>query len=295
MKELKLLTVEEENELAVKVEEGHMALERLNKKGSNLSSDEINYLNGVCLAGTKARDTLFSANTRLVYHMVKEYEGKGVEKDDLIQAGLMGLLKGCENFKANSGAKFSTYASYWIMDSLGRCVTATGRAIRLPNQVCQSINKYKRTCANLEAENGNTPSVKEIANKMGIKEAEVVRLIELNQKINSLDVTVDSDEETTFGELMADNTSESPLEKAIRKRLGAKLYPALRSVLDDRELYVISQYFGLDDKEGKTYEEIGKDIKLSREGTRQLLNKSLEKLRLSKYSNDLKSLLLCNE
>ena len=293
--EKELLTTEKENELAIKVEKGFNALEALNTQSTNLTQDEINYLNGLYQEGIKARDILISSNTNLVYHMAKSYYGKGVDKEDLHQCGLMGLQKAAEGFRVGKDAKFSTYAAWWIRDALGRCVANTGRAIRIPNQVYQNVNKYKGVYASLENELGTIPSPKQIAVKMGIKEAEVLKLMEVSQKVNSLDMFVDEDKENTFADLMADNGALSPLENTIKNKLGAKLYPALRSTLDDREYSIINEYFGLDGNEPKTFEEIGAELNISRERTRQLFNKSLLKLRQSSYASDLKSLMSISE
>ena len=289
-----LLTIEMENELAVKVEEGFKAYDALNTR-TNLTQDEINHLTAVYQNGIKARDILISSNENLVYHMAKAYYGKGVDKEDLHQWGLMGLQKAAEGFRVGNGAKFSTYAAWWIRDALSRAVANTGRAIRLPNQVHQKVNKYKSVYAELENELGSTPTTNQIATKMGIEETDVLRLMEASQCVNSLDTYVDSDKESTFSDLMADNESLSPLENSIKSKLKAKLYPALRNTLDDREYLIVSNRFGLNGCEPKSFEEIGDELHISREGARQVYAKSLAKLRQSRYADDLKALMLMSE
>ena len=286
----KLLTIEEENILATKVEEGFKAASML-KSQTQLTCDEINHLNQVKKAGYRARDILIESNVNLVYHMAKSYAGKGVDNEDLHQAGLMGLQKAAEDFRPGNGAKFSTYASYWIMDSLSRCVSNNGRAIRLPNKVHQKVNKYRYAYNLLESENGRAPSIEEIASVMKISKEEALKLMEASYGISSLDSYVDSDKENTFADLVADNTSLNPLESSMKRRLSDMIYPALKNTLDDREYKIVNKYFGLDNGESQSFEEIGKDLNISRERARQLFNGSLIKLRNSEYANDLKSLM----
>ena len=224
----KLLTIEEENNLALKVEAGFNASKKLKANQGSLTTDEVNELKQIHQAGIKARNILFESNTNLVYHMAKSYVNKGVDLEDLHQCGLMGLQKAAEDFRTGTGAKFSTYASYWIMDSLNRCLSNNGRAIRLPNKVYQKVNKYRYACNLLESENGKTPSIEEISLFMKISKDEVLKLMEASLNIGSLDSYVDSDKESTFGDLIPDNSSLNPLESSMKKHLSEKIYPALK-------------------------------------------------------------------
>ncbi len=290
-----VLTVEKENELSMKVEEGFKALEMLKSNGGTLTQSEANNLSSIYQEGIKARDILISSNTNLVYHMAKAYMNKGVDNDDLYQCGLMGLQKAAERFRAGNNAKFSTYAAWWIRDALGRAISNTGRAIKLPDHIYKNVSKYKGAYAALENELGRVPTPKQMAARMGIKEAEVLKLMEVSQRVSSLDAYVGDDKEDTFSDLMADEQTPSPLENTLKKKLTSKLYPALKGTLDAREYLVVNDYFGLDGSEPKTFDQIGAELSISRERARQLLNGSLVKLRQSSYANELKSLMLMSE
>ncbi len=291
----KLLTIEEENILATKVDEGLKASKKLETESDSLTIEEVNQLKQIKQAGIKARDKFIYANENLVYHMAKSYVNKGVEIDDLHQCGLMGLQKAAETFKTGTGAKFSTYASYWIMDALNRCISNNSRAIRLPDKVHQKVNKYRYAYNLLESENGKAPTVEAISEFMNISKDEVLKLMEASLSIGSLDNYVDSDKENTFADLIADNSSLNPLEASMKRHLSAKVYPALTNTLDDREFKIVNNYLGLDGSKSKSFEQIGDELNISRERARQIYNGSLDKLRNSKYASELKSLMLMSE
>ena len=291
----KLLTIEEENILATKVEEGFKALDKLKNESDSLSTIEVIQLKQIHQTGMKARNKLFDANTNLVYHMAKAYVNKGVDIEDLHQCGLMGLQKAAETFKTGTGAKFSTYASYWVMDSLNRCISNNGRSIRLPNKVHQNVNKFRRAYTLLENENGKAPTIDELSLFMNISKEDALKLMEASYSIGSLDNYVDSDKENTFADLIADNSSLNPLESTIKRHLSEKVYPALTNTLDEREFKRVNNYVGLDGSETTSFEQIGEELNISRERARQLFNGSLDKLRNSEYANDLISLMLISK
>ena len=291
----KLLTIEEENILATKVEEGFKALDKLKNESDSLSTIEVIQLKQIHQTGMKARNKLFDANTNLVYHMAKAYVNKGVDIEDLHQCGLMGLQKAAETFKTGTGAKFSTYASYWVMDSLNRCISNNGRSIRLPNKVHQNVNKFRRAYTLLENENGKAPTIDELSLFMNISKEDALKLMEASYSIGSLDNYVDSDKENTFADLIADNSSLNPLESTIKRHLSEKVYPALTNTLDEREFKIVNNYLGVDGSETKSFEQIGEELNISRERARQLFNGSLDKLRNSEYANDLISLMLISK
>jgi len=285
-----LLTKEEENSLALIIEEGYKAKNKLDSE-KNLSLSIKKELEIKYNAGIKARDQLFEANRNLVYHMAKSYAKKGVELADLHQSGLMGLQKAAETFRANAGAKFSTYASYWIMDQLNKCVYNDSRTIRLPQKVYQAVNKYLYTVNMLENKNGKAPSLEEIAYEMDITKDEAFNLMEASYGVNSLDSYVDFDNKNTYADIVSDNGTLNPIENYMKEDLNEKLYLALKRTLDKREYQIVEKHFGLNNLTPKSFEEIGKELNISRERTRQIFNGSLIKLRNSEYADDLKMLM----
>lgn len=245
-----LLTTEEEVELAKRMNEGDMS----------------------------ARDKLSVANLRLVVSIAKRYVGRGMHFLDLIQEGNLGLMKAVEKFDYERGFKFSTYATWWIKQSITRAIADQARTIRIPVHMVETINKLGRVSRNLLQTLGREPSAAEIAEKMGITEDKVIEIQKIAQDPVSLEKPIGEEEDSHLGDFIEDNSSVSPAEKAEAAMLREHLLQVL-STLTPREQEVLIMRYGIKDSRPKTLEEVGKEFNVTRERIRQIEAKALRKLR----------------
>ena len=245
-----LLTTEEEVELAKRMNEGDMS----------------------------ARDKLSVANLRLVVSIAKRYVGRGMHFLDLIQEGNLGLMKAVEKFDYERGFKFSTYATWWIKQSITRAIADQARTIRIPVHMVETINKLGRVSRNLLQTLGREPSAAEIAEKMGISEEKVIEIQKIAQDPVSLEKPIGEEEDSHLGDFIEDNSSVSPAEKAEAAMLREHLLQVL-STLTPREQEVLIMRYGIKDSRPKTLEEVGKEFNVTRERIRQIEAKALRKLR----------------
>ncbi|MGN0765619.1 MAG: RNA polymerase sigma factor RpoD [Christensenellales bacterium] len=245
-----LLTTEEEVELAKRMNEGDMS----------------------------ARDKLSVANLRLVVSIAKRYVGRGMHFLDLIQEGNLGLMKAVEKFDYERGFKFSTYATWWIKQSITRAIADQARTIRIPVHMVETINKLGRVSRNLLQTLGREPSAAEIAEKMGISEDKVIEIQKIAQDPVSLEKPIGEEEDSHLGDFIEDNSSVSPAEKAEAAMLREHLLQVL-STLTPREQEVLIMRYGIKDSRPKTLEEVGKEFNVTRERIRQIEAKALRKLR----------------
>jgi RNA polymerase primary sigma factor len=283
-----LLTQEEEYALARIIKDGQEA-ERLIK---GCQDSEYDYLMAKIKDGTMARDKLVVSNAKLVSFIASSYLNQGVDYDDLYQSGMMSLVTAANKFSADKGTKFSTYASLWIKQSMARTIADEGRAVRLPDHVSKQVKKIKKITNELSMELSRKPSAKEIAKKANLSEEDVIDLLGYMYSVESLDKELNKDNDTTFQDMIPDNESLTPLKYTMAKKQSATLEASLNDVLDGRENIIVRSYFGLDGLKPSTYEEISQKLNISKERTRQILNRSLEKIRSSKYASDLYNMLI---
>ena len=227
--------------------------------------------------GDDAMETLTRSNLRLVVSIAKKYINSGIPLSDLIQEGNIGLIKAVEKFDYSKGFKFSTYATWWIRQAIGRSIADQGRLIRIPVHMTENIGKFLQVSNRLIQKNGKEPNIKEIAEEMKIDEDKVKNFISISQKPISLDIRVDSEEKTSLIDLLEDkatNFSENTTEMiALKKQLKIVL-----STLTDRERVVLEMRYGLDNGYIHTLEEIGNTFGVSRERIRQIETSALKKL-----------------
>ncbi len=271
-----LLTAEEELELGKAMVAGRAARKRLYNRVT--SSAERKRLTQVVQEGDAARQRLISANFRLVISIAKKYRERGVLFSDLIQEGNIGLMRAVDKFDYTRGFKFSTYATWWIRQSVTRAIADHGRMIRLPVHASDKVNRLAIVSRQLEQELGRKPTADEIARELNISAYKVERLIERSQQPLSLEMTLGQDTESTLGDIIPDEQALSPSESATRQLLSEEIRGALAG-LTAREQEILSLRFGLADGQARTLDDIGEQLGYTRERIRQIETQALRKLR----------------
>jgi RNA polymerase primary sigma factor len=256
-----LLTLEQEIELAAKIKKGDV----------------------------EARERMINSNLRLVVTIAHDYANLGLPLLDLISEGNIGLTKAVERFDPAKGAKLSTYAMWWIKQSIKRALANQSKTIRLPVHLVDKIAKVRRVSLQMSDELGREPTDDELGEEIGIAGKKVGRLKSVGISPASLDAPIGDDDSTEFGDVIGDEEAQTPFELLRDKNLRGEVGDLIE-VLDSREKKIISQRFGLDGGKPKTLEDISRNFGVTRERIRQLQNIALAKLRraLSKKEDPLK-------
>ncbi len=251
--QIPLLTPKQEIELAAKI-----------KKGGK--------------EGKAARAQMIKANLRLVVKIAHDYSNLGLPLLDLISEGNIGLMKAVERFDPKKGGKLSTYAAWWIKQSIKRALANQAKTIRLPVHLVDKISKMKRIAHSLSETLGREPTDEELAEKLDLPAAKVAQLRTISVRPASLDAPIGEDEDTQFSEIVGDETAADPFQMLRDKTLRQDIRELIEE-LDPREAEILTLRFGLGGEKPLTLEEVGKKFKVTRERIRQIQNIALNKLR----------------
>jgi RNA polymerase primary sigma factor len=290
MARVPLLTTEEEVELARRLEQGNFAAEYLNGRKDKLSQEEREQLLITMEEGRVAREHLIKANTRLVVSIAKKYMGQGVPFLDLIQEGNLGLMKAVEKFDYRRGYRFSTYATWWIRQTITRAIADQGRTIRVPVHMSDRIRKLYKTARQLEQAHGRKPTPEEIAAVLDIEPRKVQWMLKVSWQPLSLEHPVGEEEDSELGSFIEDDTTPTPTQSVYDNLLREKVEEVL-ATLTPREARILRLRFGLQNGRSYTLEEVGQKFGLTRERIRQIEGKALRRLRHPRRSRQLRDYL----
>lgn len=257
-----LLTAEEEVELAQRIKKG----------------DE------------EALDKLVKANLRFVVSVAKQYQNQGLSLEDIIDEGNLGLIKAAKKYDETLGFKFISYAVWWIRQSITQAIAEHSRIVRLPQHQVGSVNRLNKEINKFEQENGRKPSTEELAAGTDIPEEKVVEVLKLRSKETSIDAPVSEGEHNTLLDIMVNEDSPMADNGLVMESMRSEVDRVL-GMLNSREQKVLRYFYGLEDEQNLTFEEIGTRLGLNRERVRQIKNKAIRKLRKSSYKELLKSYL----
>ena len=276
-----LLNPNEEIVLARTIQEGILAYDKLSAYESGnieLNDQEISDLRKVVEDGYVARNKMIEANFRLVVSIAKRYLGRGLPLQDLIEEGNMGLLKAVKKFDPNKGFKFSTYATWWIKQSVTRAIADQSRTIRVPVHMVETINRMIRAQRKLCLRLQRDPTLDELASELGMSVEKVLYIQKTAQDPVSFDSPVGEDEDSTLGDFIFDSNMPNPIEYTINTKFKEEIEAVLKT-LTPREEKVLRLRYGLDDGRARTLEEVGKEFGVTRERIRQIESKAIKRLR----------------
>jgi len=290
MSRVPLLTAEEELELAIRIEKGRIAGEEKSKLKGRQNTGQRRKLVIIINDGQIAREHLIKANTRLVVSIAKRYMGHGVAFLDLIQEGNLGLMKAVKKYDYTRGFRFSTYATWWIRQTISRAISDQGRTIRVPVHMIDRIRQLYRANHELEQKLGRQPTIEELSEHVGMPVHRVQWIMKVSWLPLSLESPVGDEEDSELGHFIEDNDSPTPMQSAYQSMLKDKLEEIL-STLPPREARVLRLRYGLDDGTTYTLEEVGRKFGLTRERIRQIEGRALRALRHPKRARHLKDYL----
>ena len=267
-----------------------MYLKEIGKIDLLTPEDEIDLAKRIAEGDEHAKKRMVEANLRLVVSVAKHYLGRGMQLLDLIQEGNMGLLKAVEKFDYTKGYKFSTYATWWIRQSITRAVADQARTIRIPVHMVETINRVSRTSRALVQELGREPTMSEISEQLGVPEDKIAEVLKIAQDPVSLETPVGEEDDSHLGDFIPDNELAEPAESASYNMLRSQLNDVMKT-LSPRECKVLRLRFGMEDGRAHTLEEVGREFNVTRERVRQIEAKALRKLRHPSRSKLLKDFL----
>ena len=252
-------------------------LREINETSLLSAEDEQELANRIGQGDSQARDRMVRANLRLVVNIARGYTGKGLGLQDLIEEGNLGLLRAVEGFDPTVGTRFSTYASYWIKQSIKRALINSAKTIRIPAYMVELLSKWRRASARLTEELGRTPTPEEVARILGLARKKLPIIKKAIKIYNSTPQTDQAEAGWSLGEMVTDERTK-PAENELQDNDDLTHVMRLLKTMDEREAKVLRMRFGLDDNEPHTLKEIGEALGLTRERVRQIETEALNKL-----------------
>lgn len=286
-----LLALQDEVSLAKGIEAGLVAANTLADSSSNMTNLRRRTLLLLVERGHAAREHLTSANLRLVVALAKRYQGRGLTFGDLIQEGNIGLMRAVEKYDHRRGLKFSTYATWWIRQSITRAIADHGRTIRVPVHMNECITRFVRAQSSLFQTLGREPLLEEVAGEMDMTVEMVKEIAAIIPEPVSLETPLGDDDEAHIGDFLVDSDASSPADALSRMLRRDELATLLADVLSVRERQVLGLRYGLTDGTARTLEEVGMEVGVTRERIRQIEARAMKKLRHPSRSKRLKDIL----
>ena len=291
MSRVPLLSMDEELDIARRIETGRASKKELDRSNGNTPPDVRRELENQIEDGILAREHLIKANTRLVVSVAKRYIGRGVPFLDLIQEGNLGLMKAVEKFDYHRGFRFSTYATWWIRQTITRSIADQGRTIRVPVHMVDRIRQLYKLTHEMEQQLGRVPTTDELAEKLEVPTSKVEWMMRVSWLPLSLESPINEDEEDSeLGQFVEDQNTPTPIQSAYSKLLREKIEEVL-DTLPPREARILRLRFGLENGHNYTLEEVGEKFGLTRERIRQIESKALRRLRHPRRSRQLREYL----
>ena len=272
-----LLTKADEAELAQAIEAGASARAEL-EANDGLTPARKRTLRRTVRTGDECTQRFINANLRLVVSIAKKYQASGLPLLDLVQEGNLGLMHAVEKFDWRKGFKFSTYATWWIRQSITRGIANSGRTIRLPVHAGDLVTRVQRSRDRLESDLGRSPTLAELAKESDMTDRELVEVLRFGSEARSLSEQIGEESDTELGDLVADGGAPSPFDEVFAGLFQEEIAKLL-APLDEREREVLRLRFGLDRGEPRTLDEVGEHFQLTRERIRQIETRAMSKLR----------------
>ena len=252
-------------------------LREINETALLTADEEKELARAIALGDARARDRMVRANLRLVVNIARGYTAKGLGLQDVIEEGNLGLLRAVEGFDPDMGTRFSTYASYWIKQSIKRALINSAKTIRIPAYMVELLSKWRRASVRLTDELKRNPTPEEVARLLGLPKRKLPIIKKAIQIYNSTPQTDQSDSGWSLGELVMDDRSRSPAQELLENDTMEQVRGMMQE-LDEREFTVLKMRFGLHDTEPRTLKEIGELLGLTRERVRQIETEALKRL-----------------
>ena len=252
-------------------------LREINETALLTADDEKELARAIAKGDTRARDRMVRANLRLVVNIARGYTGKGLSLQDLIEEGNLGLLRAVEGFDPDMGTRFSTYASYWIKQSIKRALINSAKTIRIPAYMVELLSKWRRASTRLSEELGRSPTPEEVARVLGLPKKKLSIVKKAIKIYNSTPQTDQSEAGWSLGDMVMDERAKTPEDELLENDVLIHVR-RMMSTMDQREAMVLRMRFGLDDLEPHTLKEIGERLNLTRERVRQIETGALKRL-----------------